>query len=668
MINSDAELRIEIELLRSELKELRTENGDLEVLIENVTSHSDLIESQLFLVNRQLKVEICDRQEKEVSLRISEALLRAINKSLQREKADLELVLEATTEHGDLVESLLFNRGQLEQEELFQAITQALPDGIMLARPNDWAILFANSAAVQLLDLPTEQIIGVSWAEFCQPGNDLKQLQILFDLQGHVQNFELPLKQQYQGNLWINISLHILKLANQSVILISCQDISKRRETQDALQRSQMELKQHAELLEIRVRERTAALQDALELAARANKYKSQFLANVSHELRTPLNAILGFSQFLQQDESLNPDQQESVNLISQSSEHLLVLINDVLELSKIESGSQALKEQTFDLTEELTRIWQMLQPRSLNKGIELRLEISEDVPKMVVSDRGKLAQVLINLINNGIKFTEKGSVTLRIYLDSPLLRNKVDLNFEVIDTGVGISPSESKLLFQEFVQTESGKLQKEGTGLGLVISQKFVRLMGGEITVASILNSGSIFSFSLNLAIPPDAASKATSSLSKPDSHDFPPEEIAIDRLPPLKILIAEDNAVNLKIALRMIEKLGYKADFCRNGNEALAAHQANNYELIFMDVQMPELDGMEATRAIRLLEQNKVLTSSVIIIAMTAFGLAEDRRDCLDAGMDDYISKPVRQAELQTILNHWHRIVKKHTKSIEL
>lgn len=711
MTDTETKLLTELERLRAEVGELLAEKADLEMLVENITTHSDGVEAQLFLLNRQLKVEICDRQEKEASLRVSEALLRAINKSLQREKADLEIILETTTQHGDLVENLIFSQRQVEQEELFQSITEALPEGILLARASDWVILYANSAAVQLLDLPMEQIIGITWAELCQPGTDFKQLQNLFDQHGYIQNHEMQVKQQDQGKLWLNIAVRKFQLGTQELLLLSCQNISERRQTQEALERSQIELTRHTELLEIRVAERTAALQTALETAARANKSKTQFLANVSHELRTPLNAILGFAQFLQQDSALNPEQMEGITVIHQSSEHLLALINDVLELSKIEAGHLFLKEQSFNLHQELEQICNMLQRRSQEKGIDLILEIAPNVPQWIMADRSKLSQVLINLVGNAIKFTQKGNVTLRIFFEFLSRQNQAYLTFDVVDTGAGMSAAEVKTLFQEFVQISSGEQQKEGTGLGLVISQRFVQLMGGEIIVASIVGKGSVFSFSIGIAIAspsaPDQLSQDLFNSSRFNSAGDLPNSIDSadqnEELPPLKLLLAEDNSVNLKIALRMLGNLGYELDICRNGREALAAHLEKNYELILMDVQMPEMDGMEATRAIRQMEKTRTENQSVlfqdnpletsqkeslpesqpitlaktqpiiqpkpvVIIAMTAFGLVEDRRDCLEAGMDDYISKPVRQTELKIILRHWHKIVKCNTKNIQL
>ncbi|MDX1977526.1 MAG: ATP-binding protein [Pseudanabaenaceae cyanobacterium bins.68] len=651
--------QLEIERLRSQIAQLEAEKTDLELTIENVTEHADSIEAQLFLVNRQLKAEIRDRQEKETALRVSEALLRAINKSLQREKSDLELILETTTQHGDLMENILYAQGQQEQQELFHRITEALPDGILLARLPDWIILYANSAAIALLDLPGNQIIGSSWEVFCQTHDDFKHLQRHLEAEGQIQNQEICLHQKFETNLWVNLSLHRFSLDSQELLLLSCQDISARYQAQLALQRSQAELKRHSELLELRVQERTAALQAAVETAAQANRSKSIFLANVSHELRTPLNAILGYAQFLQQDQKLDPDQRASVGIIYQSSEHLLSLINDVLEISKIEAGRASLNEQIFDLAEELQAIVAMLGLRAEAKGIELRLEIGEDLPRLVVGDRGKLSQVLINLLSNGIKFTQAGNVTLRVYAESQPNVYQAHLGFEVSDTGKGISAEEISLLFQEFSQTESGRQLQEGTGLGLAISQKFVQMMGGEVRVSSIVDKGSVFWFDLRLAIAPHhlTDSALNQSYSQLDDQD----------LPPLRLLLAEDNAVNLKIALRMLSNLNYAVDHFANGADALAAHLAQPYDLILMDVQMPELDGLEATRAIRRWEQKNRIETQVVIIAMTAFGLAEDRQDCLAAGMNDYISKPVRQTELARILRHWQKIVKLNTKNLE-
>lgn len=652
--------QIKIQQLRSRIAELEAEKADLEVTLENVTDHADNVEAQLFLVNRQLKAEIRDRQEKETALRVSEAVLRALNSSLQREKSDLEAILENTTEHGDLVEDMLYTKRKEGQKELFYLITEALSDSIVLARLPDWTILYANSAALALLETPGDQIIGTSWERFCLNQDHFKNLQNHLAAQGKIQNLEVSLQQKFEGKLWVNLSLNKITLDAQSLLLISCQNISERHQAKLDLQKSEAELKRHTELLETRVQERTAALQAALESAAQANRAKTIFLANVSHELRTPLNAILGYAQFLQQDPSLNPEQMASVGIIYQSSEHLLSLINDVLEISKIETGRVMLNQQIFDLEEELQAIQRMLEIRAQAKHIELRLEIEPNLPKLVIGDRSKLSQVLINLVANAIKFTAQGSVTLKVYAESKPNIYQAHLGFQVSDTGKGISPEEVKLLFQEFSQTESGKQLREGTGLGLAISQKFVRMMGGEIRVSSILNKGSLFWFDLRLSVSTDRLDQSGLEISQSGTN--------AQDLPPLRLLLAEDNPVNSKIALRMLSNLNYQADHCTNGADALTMHLAQTYDLILMDVQMPELDGLEATRAIRSWEKQNRLEHQVVIIAMTAFGLDEDRQDCLAAGMNDYVSKPVRQVELARVINHWHKTLKLNTPTHEI
>ncbi len=416
-----------------------------------------------------------------------------------------------------------------------------------------------------------------------------------------------------------------------------------------ALEFSQQSLKQEAERSQI------------------ASQAKSSFLARMSHELRTPLNAILGCTQLMHYDDSQDPQNHEFneyVNIISNSSEHLLSLIDDVLEMSKIELGKIVLEESIFDLGLSLKRMQEIMEVKAKAKSLQLIFVIHPSLPQYVKSDERKIRQVLMNLIGNAIKFTDNGYIMVRISsgvteLESP----KVAIHFEVEDTGKGIAPEEIDKLFKAFVQTASGRESQTGTGLGLVISQQFVHFMGGAIAVTSNLGKGSIFQFNIIAEKAPNDAMKAPQKtvpeiLSPVFTKTQTQPDASINKeISTLRILLVEDNQFNQMIALRLLAKLGYKADCAMNGFEVLKALEIKSYDLILMDVQMPEMDGLEATRRIRLLEKASDSSSRVVIVAMTANVMAEDRENCFAIGMDNFISKPVRIEHLAEVLKKYRR-----------
>ncbi len=403
-----------------------------------------------------------------------------------------------------------------------------------------------------------------------------------------------------------------------------------------ALEFSQQALKQEAERSEV------------------ANQAKSSFLARMSHELRTPLNAILGCTQLMHDDDSLTHDLEEYVHIISHSSEHLLNLIDDVLEMSKIEAGKIILEETKFDFYLFLNNLQEMLQIRAKDKKLKLIFAIHPDLPQYIKSDERKIRQILLNLLGNAIKFTSKGYVTLRVsLLKADSISSKVVIHFEIEDTGRGIASEELDKLFKAFVQTASGKASQTGTGLGLVISQQFAHFLGSHIIVSSILDKGTTFQFDIAVEqlftglIAVDEVINTTKT-----SMAVVEKESQLDNSQSLRILLVEDNSFNQMIALRLLAKLGYQADCAMNGVEVLKALEHKSYDLILMDLQMPEMDGLEANRRIRLIETD-LSSHRIKIVAMTANAMAEDREKCLLVGMDDFISKPVRIDDLAAVLN---------------
>jgi signal transduction histidine kinase/CheY-like chemotaxis protein len=373
----------------------------------------------------------------------------------------------------------------------------------------------------------------------------------------------------------------------------------------------------------------------AKEVAEAANRAKSAFLANMSHEIRTPMNAILGFSQLMLRDKALNSQQNQYLGIINRSGEHLLALINDILEMSKIEAGRTTLNLTTFDLPALLTDLEMMFRVRTDGKRLSFVVELIGDVPRYIMTDINKLRQVFINVLGNAVKFTERGGIGLRVHADRrdttrPYLR------VEVEDTGPGISADEQTKLFRHFEQTKTGQKTGTGTGLGLAISREFVRLMGGDITVSSQVGKGSIFSIHLPLN---ESDVQAVLLIDKPRTvlSLQPGQENR-------RVLIADDVEDNRELLAQILGPVGFEIRLACDGAQAVREFESWRPHLILMDFRMPVMDGHEAIRRIRAAAGGK----EVKIIAVTASALDENRQDLLGIGADDFIGKPFQEVEL--------------------
>ena len=620
-------LQLQVKELKKEVSRLQGDNSDLENSLLTAVEHGDLVESELLDVNKRLKSEIIERK-------MAQATLQSILEIVYRDKNDLEIMLSTATEHGDAIEYEQYNRAvetMRQSEEQFRTLAESTSMAMLVSHLDSGAIAYANTSAGTMLQRESQELINQLIPDLYFLESEWHDLQQHFLENQRVRDYEIRLRRNNKEPLWVLASLHLLWLKGEQVLLSTFYDITLLKKTEIALRESETKLREQANLLEQRVEERTHALKLAKEAAESASRSKATFLANMSHELRTPLNAILGFAQLMLYDQDLNEQNQSDLQIICNSGHHLLTMINDILEMSKLEAGGIFLREQECDLTDIIDTAKDMLHLKALEKKLDFEVIIHPHTPRLIYTDEGKLRQILINLVGNAIKFTDLGHVYVRVFV-----QNNLHLYFEVEDTGSGISDSEMATLFQPFVQTDSGRRSQEGTGLGLSISYNYVHLMGGQMSVSSKVGKGSTFSFYIPLKPLESNNSESIRSSTRvvglqSNQTDY-------------RILIAEDIRLNRQLLTRILTPLGVEVREVNNGIEAIAVWQSWSPHLIWMDARMPMLNGSEAASAIRAIEAERNIPDAerVKMIALTASLVNSQEEDLSTYGFDGFVTKP--------------------------
>ncbi|MGA2531655.1 MAG: PAS domain S-box protein [Candidatus Aminicenantales bacterium] len=531
----------------------------------------------------------------------------------------------------DITDRLQAGEDLKSSHEIFKIIFEYAPDSIFLI-DRKGIFINGNRMVEELTGYSRKEIIGNSFLTLglLPRGQIVKATGLLAkSILGKATGPDgLVLRRKDGSEFPVEISTYPVKVNGQTIALGIARDITERK-------RSEENLAKHQENLWNLIKERTKELEEAKQAADAANRAKSAFLANMSHEIRTPMNAILGFTQLMQRDETLAAHQRRHLDVINRSGEHLLALITDILEMSKIEAGRITLNPTTFSLQSLLTDLEMIFRPPADAKNLHFKVECPDDMPRYVEGDEGKLRQILINLLGNAVKFTQAGGIVLRARLD-PEGPDKLRLSAEVEDSGPGIPEKEQESLFTPFQQTQNGRRMGTGTGLGLAICREFVHLMGGDITVSSQPGKGSLFKFHVLLGEGEIAAAEKKSESYRIKS--LQPGQ------PACRIMIVDDEDINGALVAQMLGSIGFDTGRAANGKEAVERFTAWHPHLILMDMRLPVMDGCEAIRRIRAGPGG----ADVKIISVTASAFEENRREALEAGADDFLAKPFREAVL--------------------
>ena len=525
--------------------------------------------------------------------------LKTANDQLTREISGRNKILEAMR----------------ESESSLKALTESARDAILMMDP-DGNVSYWNAAAERIFGYSAAEAVGTGLHELLAPARYLDAYTSAFPefrqngtgpLVG--ETFEMHALRKDGMEISVAISLSAVPLREGWYAIGILRDVTDKKRAEEELLR-------------------------AKEAAEEANRLKGEFLANMSHEIRTPMNGVIGMTELLM-DTELTGEQREYVHTVKSSADSLMTIINDILDFSRIEARELDVESINFALRDSLGDIMQTFALQAGEKELELLYEVSSDVPDAVVGDPGRLRQIIVNLVGNAVKFTDRGKVVLSVTCEGRE-EDAARLHFTVTDTGIGIPPEMREKIFESFSQADASLTRRYGgTGLGLTISARLVELLGGRIWVESEVGRGSVFHFTVRLGL------RKGSPVRQLPGKPANPEG--------LRVLLVEDNAVNRRIAVGMLEKRGHTVVTAVNGKEALAALEAGgerSFELVLMDVQMPEMDGVEATACIR--EKEKGTGRHIPIIALTAHAMKGDREACIKAGMDGYVSKPLKADEL--------------------
>ena len=688
----------QIQVTLQELYQLEKEV--LQLQLGTLNSSRDSLDSQIEIVNRSIEALkelpnfLSETKQNVVKSKIEgqASFLTSQNKLLTRFQNSKARSIETCSRLVSIKQEVIDNQNVLgspvvNDRELLDGINNLLDLSTVYCQSREASLVapLQNQISEILLILEGEQFDESKFfvSRFTDLGSSIiEQNQIQqeigsqLELESAIANFH-RLEAEYLAQYWQKLQqVSNYRLATSIfvllvVALIAYKIISNLARTNNNIVKI---LENFTKELESKVEERTAQLEEsilktetALAQAQNANQAKSRFLANMSHELRTPLNAILGFTQLMTRDTAIGEEQQENLKIINRSGEHLLTLINDILEMSKIEVGQITLNETQFDLHLMLRSIEDMLRLKANAKNLNLFFDLGADVPRIIETDEGKLRQIIINLLGNALKFTETGSVVLKVRKKTErriaaeqmefLFADTYDLYFGVEDTGPGIEPEEIEQLFSPFEQTKVGRDSNEGSGLGLSICYKFVELMGGELKVESVINRGSIFYFQIPLQ------EQERTKLARP--HELRGKVIGLAKNQAQYRILAVDDVSASRILLnKLLTGIGFEVKEAGDGQEAIAVWEEWRPDLILMDMRMPILDGYEATRQIKAREVER----KTAIIALTASAFEEERVEILSAGCDDFMRKPFQEAELFAKIGQYLDVEYIYEQAIEL
>ena len=546
-------------------------------------------------------------------------------------------------------------KAQRRIESRYENLFNTVPVGVLFVAP-DGRVMHANPVLLRILALEGETLGGA--AHFAKPQVQLSLAPDAIDFRRFVQPDDRPRFEAFMARagcataedsfdliaadgtkVSVSISAGLPDAGEAEAICMAVADVTELKRAQELAIASMKELADTRAMMVSDLSRKNADLEVAREAALQASQAKSEFLAHVSHEVRTPVSSIIGLISMLL-DTSLTQEQSQLGLEVKENGNSLLNIINDILDFSKMSAGKLVFRDSDFELQKTVKSALEMVRGEARKKGLKTSVSIEPAILPCLRGDPNRLAQVLINLLTNAVKFTERGEVSVSI-TELEHTADSVELRFEVSDTGIGIADKMQAQLFQPFSQVDR---PIGGTGLGLAIARGLVERMAGAIGLRSSLGAGSTFWFTAKFA------KAAVESASPLQASSYPLDESAAGKeQAAARILVVEDNAANRKVTLWQLGKLGYTAESALNGSEALKALARSPYDVVLMDCRMPVMDGYEASRRIR---QSETAGQHIKIVAMTAHGLSGDQRKCLDAGMDDYICKPVEIEDLAAVL----------------